>query len=289
MHRKLPLLLAFVAVFAGVARGQADTPAALRQRITELERQVETLKAELASLRAEHRATLIENRSLRRSLADAKAPAATDATGNAPPASGQPAGGQTDASSVTRDPLASPDDLYVALVLDYHEQIGEIDVSDANGLATLSRRALAWTKSAHERLSGQSEWLTRLVKLEETGDRDSRPAWITILDPATLAPIGGALEVDIPIKFVPRIENEIHPPDGSPPKQLLWKLSVQVSADPVHQPDRSRPGPFNYPKFIGPFAGFGYSVKVQAMGPVTPEDAKKAYIESKPGEPPVDR
>ncbi|MBZ0171875.1 MAG: hypothetical protein K8E66_05800, partial [Phycisphaerales bacterium] len=116
MHRRLPLLLLmFTMILPGSARAQADTPASLRQQITQLAREIETLRAELEALRSEHLALLGENESLRKSLAG-RAPAALSPEPGKTPVielAGSPADpGLT--SSLSREPLASPDALFVA-------------------------------------------------------------------------------------------------------------------------------------------------------------------------------
>lgn len=282
----LPLIVPILLTYS--AQAQTDSPPALRQQITRLTRQIDSLKAELEALRTEHQASLAENERLRRALAGHE-----NAELESPPLPPQaPAHPNILNATLSRDPLASPDALFVALVLDFREHIGQIDLADETKENEVKRRARAWAGSVADTFSGQTNWLTRLRLLDPVDDQTGRTAIIEILDPASLAPITSPFTIGVPQKFIPRMEREINPPhaadtdDRTPP---LWKLRVQMSARPVHQPDRLAPGPFDHPRFVGPFTGFGYTARIIGVGPITLEEAEAAIAERDDGKPPVER
>ena len=285
MQRFLCLILFALALAAVTpASGQTETPASLRQQIGQLERENETLRAELEDVQARFEALRREVESLRRALASTKGPSLQTETTTTPdgPLS---AVGRASPLSFSREPLASPDSLFVSLVLDYREQLGEVSIDDSAD--TARRRVRGWTKTVGERFSGQTEWLTSVQLLNSQADRARHMVLVTILDPATLDAIQAPLPLEMPEKFSTRVEKTLETPgeaQGEKNGPPLWKLRVRMDALPRFDPDRVAPGPFNYPPYIGPFAGFAYSVQILGVGPITPDEVKRAFPIDEPDE-----
>ena len=113
------------AASAGTA-AQPESPAALRQRITELEDRVSRLEAELDRVRRERDGLLDETTRLRRELVDRETPgtpAEKPRPGAVQPEATSPArdGESLPVSALSPDPLASPDALFIAMLLEYRE------------------------------------------------------------------------------------------------------------------------------------------------------------------------
>lgn len=265
----------------GLCRGlcaQPASPAAMRQRIADLEDEVATLRQRLADLQAERDTIAFELRQLR----DAVVPDRQGAPGSQPGEGVQPdqgpAGRSTAAgrgwsedrsaglpvSALSQEPLASPDAMFIALLLDYRERV--LDESAAGGQPT-EEAVEAWVQSAIERFEGPAAWTVRIDGLawaDEDGDPDARRvplrARAVVLDPATAMPISRPSTLEIPRRFASRFPESL-----APGESLYADLRVKVAAAPIFQPGRDVEGPFNYPPFLGPYAGFGQTVDLIGM------------------------
>lgn len=274
---------------------QNETPATLRQRITQLERENETLRARIDELAARLEELQGENRALRRSLL--KASRGTPEAGTpTPPVQTEPREPDAPAQPVSsggREPLSSPDALFVALVLDHADTVSEIDSQDQEALRD---RAKEWTLSSRRRFSGQTEWLLTLVPIEvvesDRADPPRKIAMATVLDKATLEAISTPFPIEVPERFHARLVGpRLSPGSGQGEEKMLWISRVQMEARPLYEPERAEPGPFNYPPYIGPYSGFGYTVQMLSLSPITPEEAR---LRAPPAQPdpekaPVDR
>ena len=281
-------------LLSGHARAQPDSPAALRQQIDRLQQQIDTLRAELNALRRSNAQLTEENKALRKALADRDTPAekpgrSDDAPPHTPGINEARTGGPTPAiTSAWLKASASPDALFVALVIDYAEHFSDSPITDEASEKARERAVLEWTKTVRTRHTSRPEWLTRITDLGRPDDRGNRPADVTILDPVTLMPNAKTFRLTFPEKFARRLAAAT-PRNGQDAPPLLWKMQVELEPRPVFQPGRLTPGPFDYPKFIGPFAGFGYAVRVQTLAPISLEEATRAAAEKKKALEPVDR
>lgn len=274
---------ALVMLLAGVGvpvLAQGESPAELRQQVERLTAENLALMGELESLRARLDALVREGEGLRRLLAarGSPAPVAGEASSDA---AGAPGG-------ISADPFSSPDALFVALLLDYAElRAGAPNGSD--DVENERRRVRAWTQGVPKRFTGQSDWLTRIEFVEEAETRTPRTARVTVLHPATLEAMGESFFVELPERFVARMRRPGEK-DAPAPEPVLWQLRVQMQARPVFDRERDRPGPFDYPRFIGPYAGFDFRVEVLGIASLTLEEARKraAAGRTETGEP-VDR
>jgi len=273
--------------FTAPTYGQGESPAALRQEVRALRLEVESLTTRLSELQAEHEAALAEIERLRRVIAvrgrRTGMPGSTDG-GPAGATPGKPGAGVPERWSGQMDPLSSPEALYVAVSVSYSEAIWDKAPADAlkgNEDAWLPDPGdvRAWAAAVADRLEGQSEWLTRLALLEAEEPDEPRRALVTVLDPATLGAISEPFRVEIPERFAGRIENETARAEGEG-ETLLWRLLVTVRPEPVFDPARERAGPFNYPLFIGPYAGFDFDVKIRGVGVLTESEARERAAET---------
>ncbi len=292
----IPFMLAAFLV-NGTAPAQPDTPAALRQQIDRLQQQIDALRAELDALRESNTRLTSENEALRRALAEREPIAGgaenTGEDARAPRAPHSPAAGHGVPPLPAKAPMrfkasASPDALFIALVIEYAETFRDMPITDEASEKARGRAVLEWTKSVRATSRSRPTWLTRITDLGGPDDRNNRTARVTILDPISLEPIADPFRLTIPEKFAKRLA-DARPKNNRDGPAPLWKMHVEMKAMPVYQPGRLTPGPFDYPRFIGPFAGFGYAVEILSISPISPGDAAKEAAEKKKALAPVER
>ena len=276
-------------------QAQPDSPAAMRQRIVTLEDELESLKTRLESAVAERDRLRVEIEQLRRAMVEGQAPATQPSTRPATRPTGTPTSSPYDApqqtpatpgedapavsvpsSALSREPLDSPDALFVALLLDYRESLsselpaGQEPEPDA---------VKDWIDELSKTYEGTADWLVRIDAVvkerQRPGDsrRDAdlrRQVLATVLDPATTAPISRPAMITIPRRFDGRFPERL-----SEGEVMYAAMRVNVEATCVHQPGRLNEGPFNYPPFLGPHAGFGYAVDIVGLKFETFEDIRK--------------
>lgn len=262
------------------ACAQPESAATLRQQIAELERTVETLRADLEKVSAERQQLLAEVALLREAVAGGAHPA----TPNKLADPGQsPASGSIPISALSQEPLSSPDALYVSLLLEYREAFSPQTLKD--GAVSADEAEVAeWVGTMKSKLDGPATWLVRIdriIRPEEKDRGDPIRVHATVLDPATAKPRSRAVMLKIPSRFQGRF------PDSLGVDEVLYcEMRLKVRAQPVFQPGRETPGPFNYPPFIGPYAGFDFSAEPIGLRFIEPKEiaAKKSVPK-----PPVDR
>lgn len=283
--RNLLLFLALACCGVPHAVAQPSSPAVLRQRINELEQQLETLRTELEALRTERDELKKETALLAKALAKQSS---IDFDLGKKIITNQPSDDlpSVPVSALTQDPLASPDALFVALVLDYRDTLasdetaeGPPDMDDVED----------WTRDVRSKLEGPASWLARIESIsrpdaDDTADTAAPPApprmKLTVLDPDTGFSISRPVRIDIPRRFESRFPDTIEP--DAP---LYAQMRVRLEATPRYQPGRTSPGPFNFPPFIGPHAGFGYELEIIGFKFVEKDELKDATQITPPHEP----
>ena len=288
-HPPLHIIILPWLLFAAHTTAQPQSPATLRQQIDRLQQQIDTLHARIDALQRENDKLTAENESLRRAL-DERGHPQTDATGNqntrrTPPhaeTTTTPIPPETAAS--IHKPSASPDALFIALVIDYAENFHDSPLNDESTETARRRAVRQWTTDVRTRLAGRDEWLARITNIGPRDEHKNRRAQVSILDPISLKPIARTFNLTFPPMFAERLTAP-----RTPAQDTLWKIRIEIQPDPVYQPQRLAPGPFDYPRFIGPFAGFGFSVDIQSLAPISLEDATKAAAQRQRALTPVDR
>lgn len=182
---------------------------------------------------------------------------------------GEPAPPPVRVTELPTDPYAAPVSMLAALkrvyVRDMPDVIGAMDRDEKDARARIERWRRRINHDFHKRVS----WLTLVELLPAEGDRTPRRAKVTILEEPTLKAIGGPFRIDLPSRFVARLER----PNGPP----MWRMMVQFGADLASNPERIAPGAFNTPPLVGPLVEFGYDLELMGLIP--------AKIEPKPAEP----
>lgn len=271
------LTLAILFMISVPASAQPDSPAAMRQRIATLEDELESLKSRLDAVTDERDRLKIEIEQLRQAMVDggASLPASVPAPRQRQAEPGDSPPSTVPISALSREPLDSPDALFIALLLDYRETLLE---SDAPGVIPDANAVGDWVEDASKKYEGTTNWLVRIdgiVRNEKGPDGRPNPKdtprrmLATVLDPTSAAPISRPAMVTIPRRFDGRF------PDRLGEGEVLYAdMRVKVEADCVHQPGRLNEGPFNYPPFLGPHAGFGYTVDIVGLKFETFEDIR---------------
>ncbi len=272
------ILAAISALFATPepATAQPDSPASMRQAIANLESKLTEAQAELGRIRAERDQLRAEVDRLRRALASGTAPAAP--TASPVPAPSGPSGASVPVSALSQEATASPDAMFVAMVLEYRDAL----MSDATATDLPSvEQVKEWATVVRTKLAGSDSWLVRIDELLPETD-DARPRMrATVLDGVTAEPISRPAIFEIPRRLENRFPGEL--PGG---EVLHAEMRVKVAADPVVQPGRISPGPFDFPPFVGPHAGFAYDLDIVGLKFLTADEI--ATMKNRPRGP-VDR
>lgn len=225
-----------------------------------------------------------ENDRLRRRIAELEAQILTLTGGPNSVNAGDPASAT---APIPAEATASPASLRRALMLAYDTEFEPDDRPKLGEPAGDYRREVQrWARTIGQELRGRVEWLARmeLVPL----DPDARPSEarrrrvvLSVLDPASLNIIDQPEIVDVPTRFVDRIENAA--------EDQLWVLSGHVEATPVYDATRTEAGPFDYPAFIGPYAAFGFDLRWTNLAEISPDRAREGLVSPSEQRGPVDR
>lgn len=262
----LILLLGAVGTLAGAACGQDDAtpeqlaPANLLQEQIEMQRErIEVLEQQLAELTSERRNVVSTLRRIEGMLAGLRQELDS---------------GNTPAPAVLRaetpsDPLASPESLMRELQIRYRAAMAGLPLETEADRAAFAKQAQLWARLTNRELRGKRSWLVTLEDLASVGDNGS-VVRMTVLDETSGLPIGEAVDIGFPAKFLERFSR------GS--RSGRWVLTSIVIARPVLNESRITPGVFEYPPFVGPMMEFDfdldwYSLSAWKPGdPVTPPE-----------------
>ncbi len=256
--RVLPLALLLLMSLSPWADAQPDSPAALRQTVVELEGRVAALRAQLATITAERDQLLAEIARLRAAIIPGSDPAAPRQEQAKPTDGARPS---VPVSALSQDPLASPDALFVALLLDYRERF----TTDPTAPKLPEPDAVReWTREMRSAYEGPTTWLVAIEAIvREQKDRDRAGglrALATVLDTGTGTPISRPVMIPVPKRMEARFPESV-----TPGETLHAELRVKMNATPVFQASRETVGPFDYPPYIGPYAGFAYELDIVGL------------------------
>jgi hypothetical protein len=240
-------------VTAGTAPAQ-NNDTDLRRENQRLRTQVSDLRIELEAARNRIEQLEREVEQLRQLLA-----AAPQAPGTAPLPTEE---------EVTIDesvPTASPRALLGALKDRYREAMQDLDPGDPSTAAGNRQRTAylrdlhRWSRRMNRELKSPIEWHIRIAA------RSTHPAYGTTLevqavDPKTRVSLGDPFPVSLPPTTVRRLR-QMEQRGGLDVLVLKGVLVPQVAVNPL-RPDQ---GLFDNPRFIGPFAEFGFFVEASSL------------------------
>lgn len=241
-------------------------PASDREAIARLTKELEEARAEIAALRAR--------------IAELEGRAPNDESHAARPA-------------IPIDPLSCPASMLVELKRRYERELGAFPVATASQRQRLMDEAPRWCRAVARDLRGKRVWLAKIedVKPGEPGDPEAFVAKVTALDDVSHRPLGDSVRVGLSARLAERVrsverERRVGDPDADPAtlRPWAWELTAIVAAAPVFDRERSEPGVFNAPAFVGVYVGFGMELEVVGLSDVDLPAEKKP--EDRPAKPP---
>lgn len=260
-------------VVASLLIGSTGTPAAaqsqndlrrenqsLRTQVADLQRDLEAAREEIAGLKAE-----IER--LQKLLEEGPPPAAA-----APvtPSDDEPAPEER----VTIDesvPEASPRALLAAVIAGHRQEMAGVAMgSEPDGPARIGymRRLNRWLAKTNRQFKVPIEWHVRIV---DPAVRYGRGYLLRLqaVDPKTDVPLGDAFDTLLSASLASRLRD--HEQRHGLDDVLLLKGIVEPGVAINEQ--RLEMGPFDNPRFVGPFVEFDFTVQAQTILP-RPEEKK---------------
>ncbi len=241
---------------------QPTSPAdLLLQQIDEQRRRIEALEAKVGELTTERRNIAGSLRQIEGMLANLRAELSTD-DARAP---------LVLRAETPSDALASPESLMRELESRYRAEMAGMGFASEAERAAYAKKAQLWARLTNRELRGKRSWLVTLEDLASVGPR-GQIARMTVLDAVTGLPIGEAVDVAFPAKFLERFNR------GT--RSGRWVLTSIVIARPVFNESRLTPGVFEFPPYVGPMMEFGFELDWYALSawepgqPIAPpEDA----------------
>lgn len=247
----LALALALMALASpGAAAQNSDSAAALRRENDQLRERVSQLEARIKQLERDNESLKVEVARLRAAGTPTK-PATPGAPGTVPVTTDVlPAEGQ--------EPLASPDALFGALVAHYTTHFADRSFDDTTRSQQI-QEVRRWTRDAERAFKGNVEWVIRIDK-ENLPPSASEPIPFWVIDPAS-----GKLLHPRPVRSVlpVRIASRILENADTP----VWDVRGQLAATPTVNAERAERGMLDFPPFIGPYAEFAYDLTVRTAVP----------------------
>ncbi|MHC4414811.1 MAG: hypothetical protein ACYS0G_05960 [Planctomycetota bacterium] len=266
---RLIITLGVIALLCAASRALGQSDSDLRRENQRLQTRVKDLQRELEA--AQRRIADLERQieQLRRGPARSRPARPTPPGISAPSQEGE----------VTIDesvPNASPRALLTALQESYQEATGSLDIGTADtvpasGEVRRDRKRIAylraldrWAHRVNRELKSQITWHVRLVRVVQRGLE------MQAVDPKTLAVLGDPFPVTLPASQFRRLEQF----EQRGKLDVLQLKGVLVPSVRVN-PQRPDPGPFDKPRFIGPFAELGLSVQASSVTAVVEKDETK--------------
>lgn len=261
--RTLLLIALFAAVLApqaALAQTRAPTPAelrrendALRERVAQLEAELNSATETIESLREQMDALGDQLESLRRELRQRPADTSGD-DAPAEPATPEP----TFAEVPTGEPLSSPEAMYQALRESYDAELSgmprETDPEFRRFISELSQ----WSRMMRREIRGQAEWVIEITGVV-VDDEDELVVSYRVIDPESRLPYSDREhQLELPRGIAERRFRDN-------PDHELWLVRGRAFASPQVNRDREEVGFFDIPRFIGPFAEFGFQLDLETF------------------------
>jgi len=243
------------------ARAQDDQSTAILQRENDLLRErVAQLESQLAHSRK--RITDLEKQVAELQARVAAPPAApsTDGGSGAAPPDEQP---MPVYAEIPADPMAGPDSLFLALKADYETRFKNMSFdSDADRKRYIAEVG-AWARQAPRALRGSFDWLIEVVQpiVEE---REEATIEFRVIDPSSGNPCSDRF-------YTMKIPGRMARPISVMRDRRLWVVKGTLAAKPGVNASRQDVGAFDTPRFIGPFAEFGFEVTPRSVQPYEAE------------------
>jgi hypothetical protein len=246
----------------------------LRTQVDDLQRELEAAREEIARLQAE-----IER--LQKLLEEGPPPAAAAPVA---PVEAEPA----PEAQVTIDesvPEASPRALLAAVIAGHGQEMAGVPMgteSDEPARIGYMRRLNRWVARTNRQFKMPIEWHVRIV---EPAVRYGRGFLLRLqaVDPKTDVALGDAFDTLLSASLASRLRD--HEQRHGLDDVMVLKGIIEPGVAINEQ--RLEMGPFDNPRFVGPFVEFGFTVQAQTILP-RPEEKK----DEKPAEadtPPVER
>lgn len=243
----LAVLLGTLAPGVGGSWGQADPeqPAATHDQLLEqvrLQRErIGALERRIGELTSQRRDIVGTLRQMEATLANLRESLGASEPSR-PPISG---------SALPADPLAAPAALMRELRAVYQAEMAGLGLETPAQRAEFAAKARLWARLTNRDLRGKRSWLVRLDDLAGVGQR-GHVVRLTVLDESTGLPIGEAVDVGFPAKFLERFNR------GS--RSGRWVLTSIVIAKPTFNEHRTTPGVFEFPPYVGPMMEFDFEL-----------------------------
>lgn len=181
------------------------------------------------------------------------------------------------------DALASPDSLLRELRSRYRTEMGAVVLDSDENLAAFTQKAVRWARLTNRELRGKRSWLVELEDLASVG-QNGYVVRMTVLDESSGLPIGEAVDVGFPAKFIERYNR------GS--RSGRWVLTSIVIAKPVFNESRITSGVFEFPPYVGPMMEFDFELdwfSLSAWQPGDPVTPPEPVEEAPAAEPAADQ
>lgn len=244
-------ILAVLLVLAAIGPASAqESPAQLQRENERLRDENTKLQRELDEALARVAALETEVQRLEQRLA-----AAEQATPAAPP------------PPLPKDPFAAPDAMFEHLRERFNEAFSDYPNEAEQDRNRFQRDVQRWAQQLNRDLAADVEWIIRLDALTQ---RDGRTYLMRywVIDPTTMKEIGARYSTSLTER-----EAKLFTRWGEGDMLLIGgRFGAQIDFDRK----RDEPSMFDYPRFIGPYATFGYDLmfrKVIEFVPPGEQDA----------------
>jgi type II secretory pathway pseudopilin PulG len=274
-RRRVDCLAIVVALLIGVtapgvvppAAAQSPTPAqlkrendALRQRIDQLEAELDRANDTIDALRQQIDTLTQQVNALRRDVRDANENAGPSGPDDADQSGDAESQEPRFAELPDDQPLAAPKAMLRYMQRSYSETLDELptDEHDDNAMRRYVNDVQRWSRIVRRDLRGEVQWVIEPLDVVERTPRSAEFTY-RVLDPETLKPYSDrAWTLTLPRGSAARRFAEY-------PDHPLWLVRGRVLATPEVNPDRPDPGFFDIPPFIGPFAEFEFTLRIEAF------------------------
>lgn len=213
----------------------------LKERIAGLEAQIEQLRKRVQSLDE-------ENRRLRQAIAEQGRQ--TTST----PGGSQPTTPTTTAPSAPKDPLASPESLFNALLSSFQaSQLASMPYESRTERTAYTREATRWARGTEREYRGPVTWTIEITEVSPVRGRDTDVTFF-VLNAQTGERIGDAVTSAFPARFAQELR-----PDSR------MRIEGVFGSRPNVNPERLERGTFDNPRFIAPMIEFGFDLAVRRV------------------------